>query len=125
MAPFPWKLFNFDFDRDLFKPEQQLDLDSLYNTMLVYMDKYDFVVKGHTDTRGSDEYNQKLSIKRANRIRTLLIQKGIPAEKMKIEGYGESMPLIPNAQTEEEHAQNRRVEVDVIPLPETEAKSEE
>ncbi|MDD6358105.1 MAG: OmpA family protein [Bacteroidales bacterium] len=125
LAPFPWKLFNFDFDRDLFKSEQQLDLDSLYNTMLVYMDKYDFVVKGHTDTRGSDEYNQKLSVKRANRIRTLLIQKGIPAEKMKIVGYGESMPLIPNAQTEEEHAQNRRVEVDVIPLPETEAKSEE
>ena len=89
--------------------------------MLVYMAKYVFVVKGHTDTRGSDEYNQKLSIKRANRIRTLLIQKGIPAEKMKIEGYGESMPLIPNARTEAEHAMNRRVEVDIIEIPKKES----
>ncbi len=118
LAPFPWKLFNFDFDRDLFKQEQSLDLDSLYNTMLVYMDKYDFVVKGHTDVRGSEDYNMKLSIKRANRIRTLLIKKGIPAEKMVVEGYGESMPLIPDAQTEEEHYKNRRVEVDVVPIKE-------
>jgi hypothetical protein len=112
--PFPWKLFYFDFDKDLFKPEFQKDLNELYLSMLEYIKDNDFVISGHTDTRGSVDYNNKLSLKRATRIRELLIEKGIPAEKMVVKAYGKSQPIKPDAQTEEEHAMNRRVEIDLV-----------
>lgn len=111
---FPWKLFYFDFDKDLFKPEFKDDLDELYLAMLEYIEEYNFVIKGHTDERGSVSYNERLSLKRATRIRALLIEKGIPAEKMVVEAFGESQPVHPNAKTETEHSLNRRVEVDLI-----------
>lgn len=111
---FPWKLFYFDFDKDLFKSEFSDDLNELFLAMQEYIVEYDFIIKGHTDERGSALYNDRLSLKRANRIRQLLIEKGIPAEKMAVEAYGESQPIIPNAQTEEDHAKNRRVEIDLL-----------
>jgi len=114
MKTFPWKLFYFDFDKDVLTEEFLIELDQLYNTMLDFMQDNDFVIRGHTDSRGSDSYNMSLSKRRAQRIQKLLGEKGIPLSIMKIEYFGKTQLVVPNAETEEEHAQNRRVEVDII-----------
>ena len=114
MKTFPWKLFYFDFDKDVLTEEFLIELDQLYNTMLDYMQDNEFVIRGHTDSRGSDAYNDRLSLRRAQRIQKLLVEKGIHASIMHLEAYGERQPAVPDAQTEEEHAQNRRVEVDIV-----------
>jgi len=111
---FPWKLFYFDFDKDVLNPEFLAELDELYVVMQDYKLDFDFVIKGHTDERGSVPYNERLSYRRAQRIYRLLIERGMPAGKMRIEAFGKSQPEVPNAVTEEEHARNRRVEVDIV-----------
>ena len=120
---FPWKLFYFDFDKDVLKQEFIDELDELYVTMQDYVLDFDFVIRGHTDERGSEAYNQRLSYRRAQRIYRLLIERGMPAHKMKIEAYGKSEPVIRDAGTEEEHAQNRRVEVDIVKPPQEEVET--
>nr|WP_271195806.1 OmpA family protein [Pseudomonas turukhanskensis] len=69
-------------------------------------------VAGHTDSKGSDAYNQKLSERRAHSVATFLGAEGIPAEKVSEVGYGESQPVADNG-TDEGRAQNRRVELHV------------
>lgn len=66
-------------------------------------------VEGHTDSRGSDAYNQKLSERRANAVRSYLIAHGISEDKVDAVGMGETAPVADNA-TKEGRAQNRRVE---------------
>ena len=76
------------------------------------------IVEGHTDSIGSQSYNLKLSRKRAASVARYLIEKGIPAAKIRTVGYGESRPLYPN-DTEEHRSKNRRVEIKVKkPCPE-------
>lgn len=86
---------------------------------------YDFInedteskimVVGHTDERGTDDYNMTLSDGRAKAVYDRLIKMGVPQVRMKYKGEGESHPVIPNAKTEEEHQKNRRVEVIKIDL---------
>lgn len=67
------------------------------------------VVEGHTDSKGSDAYNLKLSRARAESVRTYLIQQGIAAERLQAEGFGESRPVATN-DTDEGREVNRRVE---------------
>lgn len=114
LKSFPWKLFYFDFDKDLLSQEFIDEMDELFVAMQDYIQDHNFVIHGHTDSRGSVAYNEKLSLKRAQRIYTMLIERGIPAEKMSVVAHGFRNMVIPNAQTEEEHAQNRRVEVDIV-----------
>ncbi len=111
---FPWKMFYFDFDKYVLTLEFQKEVDELYAVMQDFMYEYDFVISGHTDSRGSDAYNDRLSIRRATTVYNMLVQRGIPARKMKIEGFGERQPVVPNAKTSEEHAENRRVVVDIV-----------
>ena len=66
-------------------------------------------IQGHTDSRGSDEYNMGLSVRRANSVRDYLLTQGIDGSRMTVKGYGESAPAYSN-DTEEGMAQNRRVE---------------
>ncbi len=68
---------------------------------------------GHTDNRGSAQFNQNLSQKRAESVRTYLIQNGIAPERLKAKGYGESSPIESN-ETEEGRERNRRVSFSVI-----------
>ena len=72
----------------------------------------EIVVVGHTDRMGTVEYNDTLSLKRAERLRTELVQIGIPAERIQTAGRGEREPLIPT-DDEVEEPRNRRVEVTV------------
>jgi len=69
-------------------------------------------VAGHTDSKGSDAYNQKLSERRAQSVSNFLTAQGIPASKLSVVGYGESQPVADNA-TDGGRAQNRRVELHV------------
>lgn len=70
----------------------------------------DIVVIGHTDSTGSDPLNDKLSLQRANAIRELLIQRGIPAADVAAEGRGKREPLVKTGEGVAE-AKNRRVEI--------------
>ncbi len=71
-----------------------------------------FAVVGHTDSTGSEYYNQGLSRDRARAVRTLLVEEGIPASRIVAEGYGEAAPAATNGTAEGRQA-NRRVEIQV------------
>jgi outer membrane protein OmpA-like peptidoglycan-associated protein len=67
-------------------------------------------VAGHTDTTGSEEYNQQLSVRRADAVKNALIQQGINPARIVAIGYGESQPI------SSDNAMNRRVEIVIIPV---------
>ncbi|MDH4155206.1 MAG: OmpA family protein, partial [Nitrospira sp.] len=71
-------------------------------------------IEGHTDSDGSNEYNQSLSESRAQSVRQILLDGGIPSERIEIKGYGESKPIADN-DTSAGKAQNRRVEIVLLP----------
>ncbi len=73
-----------------------------------------FVVEGHTDSRGSKELNQVLSLNRANAVRDYLVERGVPAERITAEGHGAERPIADNSSAEG-RANNRRVEIVVKP----------
>jgi outer membrane protein OmpA-like peptidoglycan-associated protein len=112
-APAPRKLVlegvNFDFDQSTIRPEDQANLDKDIAT-LEQWGKVNIEVAGHTDSRGSDEYNMALSQRRAEAVRNHLIRKGIEADRLTAVGYGESQPVADNA-TDEGRFKNRRVEL--------------
>lgn len=110
---FNWVLFFFDLDKYDMKPEYEVQLDELLSAMAEHPGEI-FEISGHTDSRGDDNYNLKLSQKRANFVRDLLIKRGAEAASLKAVGKGETEPIIKDAQTEPEHEQNRRVEIKVI-----------
>jgi OOP family OmpA-OmpF porin len=70
-------------------------------------------IAGHTDSRGSDEYNQRLSEARAKSVCEYLISRGISADRLSYIGYGESRPIDTN-DTEEGRQNNRRVELEIL-----------
>jgi len=69
-----------------------------------------YEVGGHTDSVGSDSYNQRLSERRANAVKNDLISRGVPASQLTAVGYGETRPVASN-DTAEGRAANRRVEI--------------
>ena len=70
-------------------------------------------IEGHTDSIGSDEYNQVLSVRRATTVFNYLIDKGVAADRMQILGFGEKNPIASNS-TATGREQNRRVELKII-----------
>jgi len=71
-------------------------------------------VEGHTDSVGSDAYNMDLSTRRANAVKTLLVQRGVADSRIEVVGYGETMPIATN-DTEAGRQKNRRVEIKIAP----------
>jgi outer membrane protein OmpA-like peptidoglycan-associated protein len=71
-------------------------------------------VEGHTDSIGSDAYNMDLSIRRANAVKNLLVQRGIADSRIDVVGYGKTMPVATN-DTEAGRQKNRRVEIKIAP----------
>ncbi|MFQ5513031.1 MAG: OmpA family protein [Myxococcota bacterium] len=88
-------------------------LRSLARTLNNYP-KSDVIIKGHTDNVGSDDFNQTLSEKRADQVRTFLISEGVAPARITAIGYGESMPVATNS-TDSGRQQNRRVEIEIRP----------
>jgi hypothetical protein len=107
---FHWVLFFFDFDKSTMKPEYMVQLDELVSAMKEFPGAK-FEIVGHTDNRGKDEYNLRLSQERSDYVRRLLIERGLPANKLTSIGRGLRELMIENAQTEAEHEQNRRVDI--------------
>lgn len=70
-------------------------------------------IEGHTDSQGSDAYNQELSTRRANAVMERLIENGVAADRLEAVGHGESRPL-DSSDSEEAHARNRRVEFNIV-----------
>ena len=102
----------FDFDKAVVKEESYSDIKSLADFMGQYP-QTTTTVEGHTDSVGTDAYNQKLSERRAGAVRDVLVnQYGVGAERVSSVGYGESRPVADNA-TEAGRAVNRRVEAEV------------
>jgi OOP family OmpA-OmpF porin len=102
---------NFDFDKANIRSDAEPILDAAASSLQAEQ-PVSIGVEGHTDSTGSDDYNQGLSIRRATAVRDYLEKKGIDAARMTIEGYGETKPVASN-DTEEGRAQNRRVELRV------------
>lgn len=88
------------------------DLDRLLTTLRQYSD-IRVLIAGHTDSRSTEAYNQKLSERRANGVKAWLVERGIAADRMETAGFGESRPITEN-NTAEGRAKNRRVEVQVL-----------
>ena len=87
------------------------------NSVAVVLDEYDQTavqVAGHTDSRGSEQYNQQLSQRRATSVANYLISQGVIANRFEIYGFGESRPIAPN-DTVEGMGANRRVEIQIAP----------
>jgi len=71
-------------------------------------------VEGHTDSVGTNEYNQDLSVRRAMAVKNLLVQRGVADGRIEAVGYGETMPVATN-DTEAGRQKNRRVEIKIAP----------
>ena len=102
----------FDFDNANLKPNGKADLDNLLK-QLKGMDVEVMVPVGHTDSIGSEAYNQKLSMRRAEAVKEYLVSKGVDASRVFTEGKGE-LQAIANNKTSEGRAKNRRVTIEVV-----------
>ena len=100
---------HFDFDKASLKAESFAILDAAVSTLSTH-GKIAVEVAGHTDSKGTEAYNQGLSERRAAVVKDYLVNKGISADRLTSKGYGESSPMADNA-TEEGRAQNRRTEL--------------
>ena len=104
----------FDFGQAGVKPQFYNVLNNLANTLNQYPETR-IQIAGHTDNVGSDAANLQLSQQRANSVRTYLASTGVAAQRMQAVGYGESRPIADNS-TDYGRAQNRRVELTLIPV---------
>ncbi|NYE26588.1 outer membrane protein OmpA [Pigmentiphaga litoralis] len=102
----------FDFDKSVVKPEARAKLDELV-AQVRNINLEVVIAVGHTDSVGTDAYNQRLSVRRAEAVKAYLVSKGIEANRVYTEGKGEKQPIADN-KTAAGRAKNRRVEVEVV-----------
>ena len=102
----------FDFNKSVVKPEGKAKLDDLVGK-IKDINLEVIIAVGHTDSVGSDAYNQKLSVARSEAVKAYLVSKGIEKNRVYTEGKGEKQPVADN-KTAEGRAKNRRVEIEVV-----------
>lgn len=105
----PDSVFKFDFDSADLKPKNRELLSRIAGILLVSKG-YGLSVFGYTDDIGTQEYNQKLSERRAEAVRNYLVQAGIDQSIINTKGYGKTNPLVAG-NTDQARAKNRRVEI--------------
>ncbi len=102
----------FDFDQSVVKDQYLPEIEAF----AVFMRRYaetSAVIEGHTDSTGPDAYNQALSLRRAQAVKDVLVNRyNIDASRLSVVGYGESRPVASN-DTRQGRQQNRRIEADV------------
>ena len=104
------RIFYFDLNSDQLSAKYKKDIEAIIDFINYYPDN-SFQIIGHTDERGDENYNEDLSIRRAQFIERELIKAGISRDRLEVFGYGERKLIIENAKTEDEHQKNRRVEI--------------
>jgi outer membrane protein OmpA-like peptidoglycan-associated protein len=102
----------FDFDKSDLTTDAKLNLRKMATTLNEYEDT-NILIEGHTDSDGSDEYNQGLSERRASSVKTYLTAQSVDPGRMTTVGYGENQPIADNSSSAGK-AQNRRVEVAIF-----------
>ncbi len=100
----------FDFDKSVVRADGKKNIDDAL-AKLAGVDVEMVIATGHTDSVGTDAYNQKLSERRAAAVKEYLVSKGIPASKITTLGKGESQPVATN-KTKEGRQKNRRVDIE-------------
>lgn len=106
--------FTFDVNSTSIRPGLYTELDRVAQVLSAYP-QTTILVAGHTDSSGSESYNQQLSERRAQSVKNALVQRGVDASRIQAIGYGESSPIADN-NTESGRQQNRRVEVRINPM---------
>jgi OOP family OmpA-OmpF porin len=102
----------FDFDKATVKPEGKAALDE-FMSKLEGLNTEVMIAVGHTDSVGSNAYNDKLSLRRAEAVKAYMVSKGLDPARLYTEGKGETQPVADNA-TAEGRAKNRRVTIEVV-----------
>jgi outer membrane protein OmpA-like peptidoglycan-associated protein/tetratricopeptide (TPR) repeat protein len=105
----------YDFNKASLRPESKNELVKL-SEMLNQNPNIVVEISSHTDSRGPDDYNMRLSQARAESVVDFLINNGSNLSRLIAKGYGENMPVIANATTEEEHQKNRRTSFKVLEI---------
>ncbi|WP_317198231.1 OmpA family protein [Hymenobacter terricola] len=105
------KFINFEFNKAVLLPSSYPTLKDLAAVMAEYPD-YTLSIAGHTDSKGADNYNLRLSDDRAASARTYMLSQAVPADRIVSHGFGETKPIADNA-TAAGQALNRRVEFDL------------
>ncbi len=100
----------FDFDKSVLRPDGRKSIDSAV-AKLQGVNLEMVIATGHTDSVGTDAYNQRLSERRAAAVKEYMVSKGIPAAKITTIGKGESQPVATN-KTAEGRQKNRRVDIE-------------
>ena len=100
---------NFEFDSARLTPNAKTVLRGVAERLLAHSDT-EVEIAGHTDSKGSDEYNQALSERRAESVRDFLIDLGVDPGRLQARGYGDTGPVDSNA-TDEGRERNRRIEM--------------
>lgn len=104
----------FDFNSSVLRPGFRTSLDKVAQTLTSYQSTY-VNVGGHTDSIGTDAVNQRLSEARATTVANYLESRGVVPSRVGIRGFGKTQPIASN-NTEEGRAQNRRVEINLVPI---------
>ncbi len=107
-------MVGFDTGQSRLRPDVLPVLDTIADVLVRYANTA-VEVAGHTDSRGSAEYNQLLSEQRALSVMAFLVRHGVVAGRVSAQGFGESMPVADNSYTEGRQA-NRRVELALYPV---------
>ena len=102
----------YPFDSDQILPAGRENLRQLANSLRNYPET-EVLIVGHTDSQGSDDYNMRLSYRRAEAARSYLASQGVTSARIRVEGRGETEPVADNS-TESGRAQNRRVEIAIF-----------
>jgi OOP family OmpA-OmpF porin len=102
----------FDFDKSVLKDEGKAKLDDVVSK-LGSINLEVIIAVGHTDSVGSDAYNQALSVRRSEAVKAYLVGKGVEKNRVYTEGKGEKQPVADN-KSSDGRAKNRRVEIEVV-----------
>ncbi len=102
----------FDFDRSVLKNEGKAKLDDVVSK-LGSINLEVIIAVGHTDSVGSDAYNQSLSVRRSEAVKAYLVEKGVEKNRVYTEGKGEKQPVADN-KSSDGRSKNRRVEIEVV-----------
>jgi OOP family OmpA-OmpF porin len=104
---------HFDFDRFSLTPESEATLDEIAEIINEEHDSK-FLVSGYTDAKGSQAYNERLSLNRAKAVRDGLVRRGVSEDRLVVKGFGKRITITPASSTDDERRIDRKVLIERI-----------